>query len=63
MLEFCETVKPTLEDYETDGVSSTTFLTVSRNMVLTRLFCLLGMAHTPGQFRAVEEKPCWQWQC
>lgn len=39
MLEFCQTVKPTLEDYEADGVSRELFKV---GMFSYRLSCRLG---------------------
>jgi len=56
MLEFCQTVSPTLEDYEADGVSFLWILFVVG--FLTPM--TIGVAHTVRWFRRLEVYPVWQ---
>lgn len=45
MLEFCQAVKPNLDNYEADGVRfSITFEYLGFHLILTSA----GMAHSPG---------------
>jgi hypothetical protein len=51
MLEFCQTVKPTLEDYEADGVRIPSRVPCISDFGLT-----LGLAYVIGRFRQLEKE-------
>ena len=53
MLEFCQTVNPSLEDYEADGVRSSVHFLVK--MPSTNLMSAPGLADTFGRLCIMEK--------